>query len=361
MTRGKKLATAFAVTILGAAALTIPAGPAYAATCTTSSHCYGEVEWYSSAQVYGTNQGLDVRCLGPMGASTSSNFVTEEMWLLTNNSSGAYWVELGMAYGAPQGSTRYFFWADNRPNGGGYHEHDLSIAANFNTTYDDYITWVGNNSWQVRRDGTTLGTSTSNPGPSHRAHAGEELTANTGAAAAITQFLYKQTSSGGIWTNNWPGASVSTDNPPYGGWISSGYSADFYSNCSFAAAAPDPGPSFTPFTAATAASSLKKVVTGLSAANGVATPNATRYVLTTRQAAAKLTAGATVDSDQPVYLVTFQGNFTAKTAKTPTGSAKPSGSVMTAAIDPATGRITDWGIEQATPNLAGLGAVRPLA
>ncbi|GIH15838.1 hypothetical protein [Rugosimonospora africana] len=355
----KRLAAAGLTTALTAFTLTVTASPSYAATCTTSSHCYGEVEYYSSSAVYGLNQGLDVRCLGPMGASTSSNFVTEEMWLATNNGSGNYWVETGMAYGAPQGSTRYWFWADNRPNGGGYHEHDLTISTAFGTTYDDYITWVGNNSWQVRRDSTTLGTSTANPGSSHGGNAGEELTVNSGSASAITEFLFKQTSSGGIWTNNWPGASVRTDNPPYGGWESTGYSADFYSNCGFGPA--DPGPSFTPFTAAAAPTALTTIVSQLSASNGVATPRSVSYVLTTRQAAAKLTSQAVVDSDQPVYLVSLRGAFSAKAAKTPRGAAKPTGEVMTVAIDPATGRITDWGIESAAPGLATLGAVRQLS
>lgn len=296
-----------------------------------------------------------------MGASTSSNFVTEEQWLLTDNSSSAYWVELGMAYGAPQGSTRYFFWADSRPNGGGYHEHDLSISTTFNYTYDDYITWVGNNSWQVRRDGSTLGTSTANPGPAHYAEAGEELTANSGSAAAISEFLYKQTSSGGVWTNNW-GGSIIADDPPYGGWLSQNYSADFYSNCSFSTATtPDPGPTFASFDASSAPQMLKDIAKQLSAANGVKTPRSMKYVITTRQAAAEATSQAIVDTDQPVYLVSLQGNFTGKTAKVPGGSPTPRGTEMTAAIDPATGRIVDWGIEATAPDLSRLGAVQSLS
>ena len=360
MLTSKRLVAAGLSATLTALTLAATAAPVYAATCTTSSHCYGEVEYYSSGAIFGLNQGLDVRCLGPMGAPTSSNFVTEEMWLATNNGSGNYWVETGMAYGAPQGSTRYWFWADNRPNGGGYHEHDLSISTAFGTIYDDYITWVGNNSWQVRRGNTTLGTSTHNPGSSHGGNAGEELTANSGAGSAITQFLFKQTSSGGAWTNNWPGASVRTDSPPYGGWTDTGYSADFYSNCGFLATAADPGPSFAAFTASAAPKALSTIVTQLSTSNGVTAPQSVSYVLTSRQAAARATSQAIVDSDQPVYLVSFKGAFSGKTAKTPRGAAKPTGTVMTAAIDPATGRIVDWGIESATPKLASLGPVRRL-
>lgn len=132
----------FAGLLLGTEVLIVPIPPAAAVTCSPSNHCYGEVEYFTGTQIFGLNQGLDVRCLGPMGAPTSSNFVTQEMWERTaGNISGNWWVEVGMAYGAPQGSTRYFFWADNRPNGGGYHEHDLSISTTLGQVYDDYITW----------------------------------------------------------------------------------------------------------------------------------------------------------------------------------------------------------------------------
>jgi hypothetical protein len=354
MSRSFKLAASGLSALLGAVAMVAPGGPAYAATCTTSSHCYGEVYYYSSSQLWGINQGLNVSCLGPV-SSPSSNFVTQEMWLLTANSSSAYWVEEGMAYGNPQGSKRYFFWADSRPNGGGYHEHDLTISANLKQTYDDYIQWNGSG-WVVKRDGSTLGTSTRNPGQSHYAEAGEELTVNSGPAAGKSTYLYRQMSYNGSWTGGW-GGSITVDNPPYGGWMSKPYSADFYSNCSFAAVTGDE-PTFESFTDANAGAAVTKVVSDLAVANGGAAPEAVTYVKTTRQAAADLTSQSTVDSDQPVYLATFTGKFTGKAAKKPHGSPVPQGTTMTAAIDPATGRITDWGIEDKAANLAALGPVR---
>jgi len=360
MLRIRRLLAAASVAAVVTAALVAPGSPASAATCTPSAHCYGVIR-FTPGTIYGINQGLNVHCLGPMNAPTSSNFVTQEQWLATNNSSGQYWVEVGMAYGAPQGSTRYMFWADNRPNGGGYHEHDLSITAALNTYYDDYIRWIGNNSWRVERGGTTLGTSTANPGPSHWANAGEELTANGGAASAVTGWLYRQTSSGGAWISNWPGSTISTDNPPYGSWTTPGYSASFYSNCAFLTGASDPGPTFTPFSKAAAATAVRGLATQLAAANGDPAPSSMEYVLTTRQAAAKATSQAVVDSDQPVYVASFSGKFSGDLAKTPRGAVKPSGSVMTVVIDQSTGRITDWGIEKATPTLAALGAVQKLS
>jgi hypothetical protein len=357
MSRSLKVAATGLVALLGSVAAVAPGTAAFAATCSTSSHCYGEVTYYSSSQFWGLEQGLNVSCLGPV-SSPSSNFVTEEMWLITANSSGADWVEEGMAYGNPQGSKRYFYWADSRPNGGGYHEHDLSISANLHQTYDDTISWNGSG-WDVNRDGSHLGTSTSNPGQSHYAEAGEELTVNSGAAAAESVYLYRQMSYNGAWNAGW-GGSVTTDNPPYGGWENAPYSADFYSNCSFAAANSN-GPTFHSFTDASAGAAVTKVVADLAVANGGAAPQAVTYVKTTRQAAATLTSQAKVDSDQPVYLATFTGQFTGKAAKTPHGTTTPQGKTMTAAIDPATGRITDWGIEQHAVRLAALGQVRHAA
>jgi hypothetical protein len=274
--------------------------------------------------------------------------------LSTANSNGTYWVEEGMAYGAPQGSKRYFFWADSRPNGGGYHEHDLSIAANLNQTDDDYITWNGSG-WAVKRDGSTLGTSTANPGQAHYANAGEELTINSGASAGKSVFLYRQTSYNGSWTAGW-GGGVSADGPPYGGWMSSPYSADFYSNCSFSAVTDD-APTFSAFSAAGADAAMTKVVTDLAVANGGADPQSISYVKTTRQAASDLTGQSQLDSDQPVYLAVATGKFVGTVAKTPKGSPKPEGTTMTVAVDPATGRITDWGIEGQQVSLSGLGEV----
>ncbi len=353
----RRLLAAGAAVLVAFALAAAPGSPAFAVDC-GAAHCYSVAQIRNT--IYGVNQGLNVHCLGPMNAPTGSNFMTQEQWIGTNNTSGTYWVEVGMAYGYPQGSTRYFFWGDGRPNGGGVHEHDLTIAANLNTTYDDYINWIGNNSWRVSRDGTTLGTSTANPGSSRGGDAGEEMTDTAGSSSAVTAWLFRQTSSGGPWYSSWPGAGLRADEPPYGTWSTKDYSASFYSNCSFLSAAPDPGPTFVPFTAAEAPSVIKDIALQMAATNGETAPTSLEYVATTRQAAAQLTAQAGVDSDQPVYLVSVHGAFVGHMAKRPAGTAEPQGTVLTVTIDPKTGRITDWGIEQTTPKLTSLGAVQQL-
>jgi hypothetical protein len=216
--------------------------------------------------------------------------------------------------------------------------------------------------WPTAIRRAPLGTSGGNPGPARYASAGEELTANSGSASAVTTFLWRQDASGGAWYSSWPGAYIVSDNPPFGSWTTSGYSASFYSNCGFLAPpAPDPGPTFTPFSAAGAPAALRSVISGLTAANGEPKPAAVDYVLTTRAAANKLVSQAEVDTDQPVYLLSVRGAFNGHGAKVPAGAAKPTGSVLTATIDPATGRVVDWGIEDTAPRLAALGPVRQLA
>jgi hypothetical protein len=330
----------------------LPQGPAIAATCSEFNHCYGIAEWSTSA-VHGIAESLTVSCL--QLSNTTSNFVTEEMWLATDGSTGNYWVEAGMAYGYPKGATRYWFWADKRPGTGGYHEHDLTISANLNTTYGNDITWAGNNSWQITRNGTLLGTSTSNPGPSIYEQAGEEMIDDAAQAAATHDNLTYQDTSGN-WHSGWSGAGIYQDQPPYAAWTNAYHDMEAYSNCSFAT--PTPMPTNAPITS-DAAAALKRIAFDLARHNGQAHPRSIAYVATTRQEAIRLVTNGQdiVDTNQPVYLVSMQGPFQGAEAKVPTGHTQPRGNVMTATVDPASGAIVDWSIQNSNPDLNQLGRV----
>src|SRR5436305_1038715 len=78
-----------------------------------SGHCYG-LQWWGGAN------GADTR-ITLHSTSGGNGFVNNEMWLTTLT----YWVEAGVKsdtrFNPPDSSV--FFWADNRPNGGGYAEH----------------------------------------------------------------------------------------------------------------------------------------------------------------------------------------------------------------------------------------------
>src|SRR5207248_381929 len=68
--------------------------------CSTSSHCYGITIWSPSPAGHGAAMDINVSCLST--PTPSSNFITAEQWVGTNNDpSGASWVEQGMAYGNP--------------------------------------------------------------------------------------------------------------------------------------------------------------------------------------------------------------------------------------------------------------------
>lgn len=346
---------AVAVTVLSLSMAWVPAAPATAATCTTSSHCYGVTEWVPNP-IHGIAESLDANCL--YTSSASSNFVTQEMWLATNSSPGTYWVEEGMAYGAPQGGLRYWFWADNRPNGGGYHEHDLTIAANLNTRYAAKITYAGSSTFNVYRDAVLLGSSTGQPGTSVWESAGEETT-NASAQSAAMHNTIQYLSATNVWATGWGGASLIQDQPPFATWANAYYNLGAYSNCSFAAS-----PSDVPTTDTTGgpASVLKRLAFTLAGQNGDSSPTAIQYVSTQRQAATAASGeGASrFGSNGRVFLVAARGHFTGYAAKRPKGQSPPHGTYLAFTVNPITNRIDDWSITDIAPGLSRLGNVHRL-
>jgi len=78
------------------------AGVAYATTCSMSSHCYLLDYWGNANTNKGDFANIDVECL--YEADPSSNFVDEEIWEGTANSTNvSYWVETGMTEGTHLG------------------------------------------------------------------------------------------------------------------------------------------------------------------------------------------------------------------------------------------------------------------
>jgi hypothetical protein len=129
-----------------------------------TGHCYGTTFW-------GGANGADTRItLNPSlnGGGTNNDrindsFVTNEMWL---ESSGAtYWVEAGVISEYSYAGTTYpfYFWADNRPSGGGFSFHYITSEASSGNALVR-ITRSGTSNWNVLvRDSTSYtGTSTVN-------------------------------------------------------------------------------------------------------------------------------------------------------------------------------------------------------
>jgi len=84
-------------------------------------------------------------------------------------------------------------------------------------------------------------------------------------------------------------------------------------------------------------------------------PSSAVYVLTRRQAATHTSSGATVNSNQPVYLIVLTGSFTTGQVG-PAPGRRVHGTVATEVLDARTGRDTDFGVGQSPVSTAQLGA-----
>ena len=89
-------------------------------------------------------------------------------------------------------------------------------------------------------------------------------------------------------------------------------------------------------------------------------PKAAWAVFTARQDADLLASGAYVNSNQPVYLVQIQGQFTALDASRPAGQQTPTGRFLTYVVDAATWLVLDSGVGDQSIDLSVLGPVTTL-
>jgi len=105
---------------------------------------------------------------------------------------------------------------------------------------------------------------------------------------------------------------------------------------------------------------LHQVAVQLAKANE-GTPGRIDVVSTDRQAANQLDSGATVSSDEPVYMVSMPGHFVAHFANPPDGSARPAGNALTFTYDPAQNSILDISVGPAEPALGQLGPVQTIS
>ncbi len=355
----------------------------------TNGHCYG-ISWWDSPQNNGTYGHLLDGCLS--GPNDSSDFVDTEIWEATDGSSGAYWVESGLSYGEINGVARggpYLFWADNRPNGGGYNEHYIA-AASLETTYTDQMEYIGSNEWQVYLGGY-VNTSTSNPPYSHWMSSGIEMTESSfNAVGYATTLEWDSTSQG--WLSGWNSSGswgLVDDSPATAVWTSDYTSLAYYANCGEdrvaastttgatpqsasvsgssgpVALTPQSSPTLVQGTASVSAAELPALGTlaqSMATSAGGSAIGSASAVLTTRQQANLVASGALVDSNQPVYLVQLVGAFTAPSARAPSSdSSVPSGKYLTFVVDASDGSVLDWGVSNQSGALSTLGPVSQLS
>lgn len=88
-------------------------------------------------------------------------------------------------------------------------------------------------------------------------------------------------------------------------------------------------------------------------ANADPTPTAAEWVLSDANTIAPAVGLASGDPTIPRYLVVLTGDFTTNSTR-PVGDAPPTGSFLVAAFEPATHRLTDFGITDQPVQVAGL-------
>lgn len=145
-----------------------------------SDHCYAIAE-ASGGENYGGYGVLYYSCLH---MPNNGGFVDNEMWDVSDN--GDYWTEIGVKSGTSYGGSYYsgweWFWADSRPNGGGYNEHEFSSASGGELQVE--TAWATDNTWDLFGGNSfdQVGTSTNQPlSSSGTSEFGTEYTAGSGS------------------------------------------------------------------------------------------------------------------------------------------------------------------------------------
>jgi hypothetical protein len=331
-------------------------------------HCYAEGEmgqaWTGNFVAINAIGGdLHITCLNPLNAYT--DFANYETWLdtdLNNAPINAYWVEGGAKDGiGSSGAYEGFqwFWADNRPNGGGYNEHYLG-GASLGTYENVSFRWQGGGNWNVYFAGTYEGTS---------AHVGDYAGGSQTGMETTTQSVYFQgyTRWWQYADNHWNWHPV--DNAGYGEYVDGPLSVNGYvtndrpgddvtekgtnSNSCQIAAAQRP----QAFRGVAGLAALARLA---ARANGDPTPARVRYVRTTWGKIAWLTGGRATRSG-PAYVLQLHGRFTGADASVPRGAPLPAGTTLTIAIDAATGTVTDTSLTRSSPSITTLGTTHPLS
>jgi hypothetical protein len=362
---GGSLAAAMVTALVAAP----PAGAITGCPGSNVDHCYaiGEMgqAWTGKfVPINAVSSQLVVNCLK---VDTSTDFVNYEQWLDTDLNTapiGDYWVEGGAKFGiGVTGADEGFqwFWADSRPNGGGYHEHYLG-AASFNpeTVAFNWVTGTGN--WNVLFNGTTVGTSVGAGAYAGASANGIETTSTDSGWFAWTHDWHYLTPSDGWQPVHTAGAgatvlgppttqAVLTDGSPGDGFLAEGEGAYGCPNIRVMRTAPQ---TFT------GVAGLAALAQRSSQVNGDDAPTGVQYVETTRARAVAL-AGASPRGASRVYVLQLRGHFNGAYASVPAGHRAPAGNTLTIVVDAATGVVTDAGLTNAPVDLARLGTVANLS
>lgn len=208
---------------------------------TALANCYGQNSWFY--QVGGASTTITPHGFMSCSNCSTSRFITNEMWVV--DTSGAYWVEAGVATFSPNHPQNCnpgayavcTFWADKRPDGS-YNEHkgqflggpgvDLTGYTIKVVIQNDSSNSATGSTWKVtvtiKLNGTPQysqpleGESTNNQMTVGEVTIGSELSTTAGRAGKI-DFEENRYDTNGVWTyRTGDGQGTSTDPPPYGKW-----------------------------------------------------------------------------------------------------------------------------------------------
>ena len=112
-----------------------------------------------------------------------------------------------------------------------------------------------------------------------------------------------------------------------------------------AVAAPDP----------VALAAIRDMAIEMASLNGDPHPQNGQVFASTRKFAEGVISGDIVDTDQPVYVAVFHGNFIGYMASVPNSGDFPLGNTMTVVFDANSLAVTDWGLVSNTPDTTWLG------
>jgi hypothetical protein len=209
------------------AGITAAAAPQIADACSTyeGGHYYAIIQKLDATNA--ANGAAIQIFTNSLTAANSTSFVNHEMWYGVNGN-GSYWVEVGFKDGSTCRSAtsaydpqydcssiapvhQAVFWADQRANGGGYHEHYPSYKWLQDAYYEVQVDWAGVScAWNVYVGVSYVGTSTANcAGPTRYLAAGIEST-NAAATQHVGGYLteWEEKHSNNAWAAGWEGAAL---------------------------------------------------------------------------------------------------------------------------------------------------------
>lgn len=213
---------------VAALAPAVVAPPAEANVCMPNppyDRCYAITDWTPAFPSPYTGAIAYIKTSQLVTPSPNTDFATSELWVCTQITPCAQWVESGVIHGVspvdPDPPLSWFWAEQNRI--GQFIEHYAGLPGfSFGTTYAVKISYNGGDKFAVYRDGAFLANSTpQQPLPASVLQAGTENTRDGNLVSGSASCLQKRHSDNTSWSYLWSGATILETNPPLtsAGWI----------------------------------------------------------------------------------------------------------------------------------------------